>query len=379
VDNRNTPLAGANPPADATGTPRTLPRLSDYAEHARATMPMALFGRLFGAEGDAIWLSDQNNLAGFRKIDLRPSVLVDVRKRNLATGVLGQQIRLPVMLAPVGTHKWAHPAGELASVRAAGRAGTVMVVSTSSSFSLEEIAEQASGPVWFQLYYFPDRGLTEALVRRAEAAGYSALVLTVDFANAPVEQRRDDRIVWNMADIEAPAAHGNFADFDTGGPLLKAAWHESGVTWSDLEWLCSISTLPVVVKGIQIGEDAARCVEAGVAGIVVSNHGGRALEDAAATVRQLPEVVAAVSGRVEVYLDGGVRKGIDVLKALAIGARAVLIGRPILWGLAANGEDGVFDVLEALRTELDMAMALCGVRDASSVERRLITAPTSWE
>jgi 4-hydroxymandelate oxidase len=353
-------------------------RVSDYERAARETMPAALYDRLFGSAGDAVWLSCQNNLAGFREVNLRPSVLVDVRNRSHATTVLGQHVSLPVMLAPTGTHKWAHPQGELASARAAGRAGTVMMVSTNSNYSLEDIAKAATGPVWFQLYYFADRGITESLVRRAEDAGYSALVLTVDSANAPVERRCRDIAVWSVAEAETPAAHETFASLKFDGPQLKVAWHESGVSWKDLEWLASITELPIVVKGIQTAEDAEHCADVGVAGMVVSNHGGRALEDACATVRQLPEVVDAVAGRAEVYLDGGVRKGIDVLKALAIGARAVLVGRPLYWGLAVNGEEGVVDVLEILRSELDMAMALCGVNDASAVPRRLCAIPKAW-
>lgn len=366
-------------PADVTVRQApSLCRVADYERAARATMPAALYDRLFGAAGDAVFLSCQNNLAGFREVQLRPSVLVDVRNRNAATTVLGHQITSPVMLAPTGTHKWVHPEGELASVRAAGRAGTIMIVSTNSNYSLEDIAKAATGPVWFQLYYFPDRAITESLVRRAEAAGYSALVLTVDFANAPVERRCGEVAVWSVAEAETPAAHETFASLHFDGPLLKSAWHESGVCWADLEWLTSITELPIVVKGIQTAEDAEHCADIGVAGVVVSNHGGRALEDACATVRQLPEVVDAVSGRLEVYLDGGVRKGIDVMKALAIGARAVLIGRPLYWGLAVGGEDGVVDVLEILRSEFDMAMALCGVNSASAVPRRLCAFPKAW-
>lgn len=356
-----------------------LPRLADYERRARQVMQPALFDRLFGGDGGATWLTNKNNLDGFRRVKLRPSVLVDVRDRSAATTVLGQAISLPVMLAPVGTHRRAHPEGELASVRAAGRAGTIMIVSTSSSYKLEEIAVAATGPTWFQLYCLPDKAFTTDLVRRAEGAGYSALVVTVDSVNAPVDRRRADTVVWNMMEAEAPRAHGNFPDIELpGSTLLRAAWHESGASWTDMAWLAEMSSLPIVIKGVQTAEDAARAVDAGVAGIIVSNHGGNALEDAAATIEQLVEIVDIVGDRAEVYLDGGVRKGIDVLKAVAVGARAVLVGRPIYWGLAANGEDGVVDMLDVLRSELDMAMALCGVKDITSVDRELVRIPREW-
>jgi 4-hydroxymandelate oxidase len=353
-----------------------LPRLADYEARAREVMPAALFAELFGTAENSVGISEQNNLAGYRSVKLRPRVLIDVRNRRLGTTVMGRPIGLPVMLAPVGKQRWAHPAGEPATARAAARAGTVMVASTASNASLEDIAA-AAGAAWFQLYYLPDRDATLKLVRRAEAAGYCALVVTVDIVAGPVEHRVPDTIVWNAKAVEAPAVHGNFAAGELPSPA-KAAWHESGVTWADLEWLRTQTRLPMILKGIQCATDARRCVEIGAAGLMVSNHGGRTVEDAVATVEQLAEVSAEVGGELELYLDGGIRKGVDVLKALALGARAVLIGRPILWGLAAAGEEGVHDLLELLRVEFDTAMAYCGVVDATAVPRDLVKVPADW-
>lgn len=372
-------LTGGEPGDEFAAPKPALPRIADYEQRARRTMQPALYDRLFGGEGGSTWLTNQNNMNGFRRVKLRPKVLIDVRERSLATTVLGDRISLPVMLAPVGTHKRAHPRGELASVRAAGRAGTIMAVSTSSSYNLEEIAAEAVGPIWFQLYCLPDQEFTASLVKRAEQAGYTALVVTVDSVNAPVDRRRSDTVVWNIAEAEAPQAHGNFPDIELpGSTLLRAAWHESGASWADMAWLVGMARVPVVIKGIQTAEDAIRAANIGVAGIIVSNHGGNALEDAVSTVEQLVEIVDAVGDRVEVYLDGGVRKGIDVLKALAMGAKAVFVGRPIYWGLAADGESGVVDIIDVFRSELDMAMALCGVADVTRIERELVKVPNDW-
>jgi len=348
--------------------------IPDYEARARETMPRVLFERLFGTYGALDWVTNTNNVAAFDAIKLRPRVLVDVSHRDLSTAVLGQKISFPVMLAPTGTHQRAHPQGELASARAAGAAGTIMGLSTASSYSIEEVAEVATGPLWFQLYFFKNRELTQILMRRAQNAGYTAMVLTVDNLGARSREREYryaytleyKRLLKNFVGMELPnlPTPENFTDsFD------------SALNWSDLTWIRSITPMPLVIKGIQTAEDARLCVEHGVNGLIVSNHGGHALEGTVGTIEMLPEVVNAVGDRVEVYLDGGIRRGRDVLKALALGAKAVFIGRPIFWGLSVDGEAGVRRVLDILRDELNVAMGLCGVTDVKKVDRSLVEEP----
>ncbi len=345
--------------------------IADYEGRAKETMSKAVFDRLFGEIGAADWTTNTNNVAAFDRVKLRPRVLVDVSRRDLSAEVLGQEISLPIMLAPTGTHQRAHPLGELASVRAAGSRGTILSLSTASSYSIEEVAGAAAGPLWFQLYFFPDRELTEILVRRAENAGYTGLMLTVDNLGANSREREyryayileAERTLKNFEGIELPnlPTRENFAEsFD------------SSLNWGDLEWLRSITSMPLMVKGVQTAEDAALCADHGVEALIVSNHGGHALQGSRGTIEMLPEVVDAVGERLEVYLDGGIRQGTDVLKALALGAKAVFIGRPIFWGLSVNGEAGVVDVLDILRDELSVAMGLCGVTSVRQVDRGLV-------
>ena len=344
----------------------------DYEARARQTMPTALFDRLFGAYGGPTMLSNTNNLRAMDSVKLRPRVLADVSHRELSTEVLGNRISLPVMLAPTGTHQRAHPEGELASTKAAGGAGTILSLSTAASYSIEEVAEVATGPLWFQLYFFKDRELTEILVRRAQDAGYQALVLTVDNLGARSTEREQryaytlqaERILKNFVGIELP----NLPTRDNFGASFESALH-----WSDLEWLRSLTTMPLVIKGIQTAEDARLCAENGVEGLVVSNHGGHALDGTEGTIDMLPEVVDAVGDRLEVYVDGGIRHGSDVLKCLALGAKAAFVGRPIFWGLSVNGQDGLSHILEIFRDELDVAMGLCGLTDVKNASPSLVS------
>ena len=350
----------------------------DYEARARETMPTGLFDRLFGTYGASIMTSNSNNLAAFEAIKLRPRVLADVSHRELSTEVLGQKISFPVMLAPTGTHQRAHPQGELASARAAGASGTIMGLSTASSYSIEEVAEAGTGPLWFQLYFFRDRELTEILVRRAQQAGYSALMLTVDNMGAGSREREyryaytldAERILKNFVGIELP----NLPNRDNFNYSF-----ESALNWSDLEWLRSLTSMPLVIKGIQTAEDARLCAEYGVDGVIVSNHGGHNLEGTMGTIDMLPEMVDAVGDRAEVFLDGGIRRGTDVLKTLALGAKAVFIGRPIFWGLSVNGEAGVGNVLDILRDELDVAMGLCGLTNVKKANPSLVIGPDGGE
>ena len=348
--------------------------IADYEARAREIIPVDLFARQFGTYGDSDRMSETNNIDAFDAAKLRPRVLVDVSHRNLATKVLGHDISFPVMTGPSGIHQRGHPQGELATARAAGTAGTIMGLSTVSSYSIEEVAAVATGPLWFQLYFFQDRELNKILVQRAERAGFSALFLTVDNLGARSHERETryayflevERLWKNLDGIDLPNLPKwyNFAES-----------YDRSLSWSDLDWLRSITKLPLVIKGIQTAADARLCVEHGADALIVSNHGGNAANGVTGTIEILPEVRDVVGDQLEVYLDGGIRRGTDVLKSLALGAKAVLIGRAVFWGLAVDADAGVHRVLEILRDELDVAMGLCGVADVNSVDRSLVVAP----
>ncbi|HKV07038.1 MAG TPA: alpha-hydroxy acid oxidase [Thermoanaerobaculia bacterium] len=323
----------------------------------------------------------RENRAAYERLTLAYRVLVDVSHRDLSATVLGQPVAMPILVAPTAFHRLALPEGEIATVRAAGAAGTVMILSTLSNTPVEEVVAAASGPVWFQLYVYRDRKATEGLVRRAEAAGCRALVLTVD---APYIGRRE-RDVRNRFHLPPglsvanmlPVGYGDLpqATADSGLAAYVSALLDPSLSWRDVAWLRSITDLPVLVKGIVRPDDALRAADAGAAGLVVSNHGGRQLDTSPATIEVLPEIADALAAHghgIEVLVDGGVRRGTDVLKALALGARAVLVGRPILWGLAANGEAGAAWALRHLRDELDLAMALAGAPTVADITRDLV-------
>ena len=323
----------------------------------------------------------RENRAAYDRLTLAYRVLVDVSRREMATTVLGQPVAMPLLVAPTAFHRLATPEGEVATARAAGAAGTVMILSTLSNTPVEEVVAAASGPVWFQLYVYRDREVTEGLVRRAEAAGCQALVLTVD---APLIGRRE-RDVRNRFQLPPgltvanllPQGYGELppALADSGLAAYVTSFLDPSTSWRDVDWLQSITRLPLLVKGIVRPDDALRAAEAGAAGVIVSNHGGRQLDTAPATIDVLPEIADALDSRghrIEVLVDGGVRRGTDILKALALGARAVLVGRPVLWGLAANGEAGAALALRLLRDEFDLAMALAGAPTLADITRDLI-------
>jgi 4-hydroxymandelate oxidase len=350
--------------------------LADFEAAAASKLTAMAWDYYRGGAGDEVTLRE--NRDAFARWALRYRVLAGVGERDLSTTVLGARVRCPVLVAPTAFHQLACPEGEVATARAAGAEGTVLILSTLANRPMEEVVAAASGPVWFQLYVYKDRALTRALVERAEAAGCKALVLTAD---TPVLGRRE-RDVKNRfhlpADLRArnvlAAGYGELgADaHDSGLAAYVSRLIDPGLSWRDVEWLRSITRLPLVVKGIVRGDDAARAAAHGAAGVVVSNHGGRQLDGAPATIDVLDEVAQAVGGRLELLLDGGVRRGTDVLKALALGARAVCVGRPVLWGLAVDGEVGVRRVLAMLRAEVDHAMALAGCRTVADVTRDLV-------
>src|SRR5215218_9247581 len=352
--------------------------LHEYEALARDLLsPMAL-GYVSGGSCDEVTL--RANRAAFDRWRLLPRVMRGLREASTATTVLGQEVALPVLIAPSGLHRLAHDDGELATIRGSHRAGTIYTMSTASTVPMDIISQEGA-PWWFQLYLFSDRGISRDLVEQAAAAGASALVVTVD---VPLLGRReaDERNRFSlpdglvMANLQTPK-HMLIPATDGGSGLatyIGAVW-ETALTWDDLDWLASLSSLPVIPKGILHPDDAARAFDHGARAVIVSNHGGRQLDSAVASLDALPAVVEAVAGRGEVLLDGGIRRGADVIKALAFGARAVLVGRPVLWGLAAGGRDGVAAALALLRRELDLAMALCGCPDVASITRDLVAPP----
>jgi 4-hydroxymandelate oxidase len=350
--------------------------LLELEELARAKLPRMAFDYYAGGSHDEVTLRE--NVAAFGRLRVHYRVLRDVSARSTKTRVLGHEVSFPVLVAPTAFHKMAHDDGELATARATSAQGTVMILSSLATTSIEEVAQVATGPLWFQLYVYKDRGATEAVVARAEAAGCRALVLTVD---APLLGTRE-RCVRNEFTLPPDLAMQNLAAAGyavmptaTGDSSLAAyvrARLDPSLSWKDLAWLRSRTKLPILIKGIVRADDARLAVDAGVAGIVVSNHGGRQLDTSPATIDVLPSVVDAVAERCEVLVDGGVRRGTDVLKALALGSKAVLLGRPVLWGLALGGQAGVERVLETLRRELDLAMALAGCASIAEVKRDLV-------
>jgi len=339
--------------------------LFDYEALARQRIEPANWDFYQGGSDDEVTL--RANRTAFERIRLRPRVLVDVSMIDMQTTVLGTPISMPIMVAPTATHRAAHPEGELATVRGVGAARTLMVASTVATTSLEDIMVAGRAmecPLWFQLYVQQDLSISEGLVRRAEAAGYRAIVLTVDLPRLGNREKDKRNLFINPP---PPLQAANFAsEAERRIPLSRQ------LTWDSIAWLRGITKLPILVKGVLTAEDAELAIKHGVDGIIVSNHGGRQLDGVPATIEALPEVVEAVGGRCEVYVDGGIRRGTDVLKALALGARAVLIGRPIIWGLAVGGSEGVTDVLDILRAELELAMMLAGRPTLASIDRSLV-------
>jgi 4-hydroxymandelate oxidase len=344
--------------------------ISEYEAAAREVMSKMAYDYYAGGALDEVTL--RRNESAFDEIRLRYRVLRDVSSRDLATTVLGEEIEMPIVVAPTAFHQLAHTEGEVATARAAGRAGTIMILSTLSNCPIEEVVAASQGPGWFQLYGYKDRGVTSELIARAQEAGCTALVLTVD---APFLGSRE-RDVRNRFEVPSHLAASNLA----GNPaLLPVSYNASelasyvsemfdaSLTWEVVDWLRDVTDLPILIKGVVHPEDARLAVEHGAAGVVVSNHGGRQLDTAPATIEVLGEVVDAVGGEVEILIDGGIRRGSDVVKALAFGARAVAVGRPVLWGLAADGEEGVAHVLSILKSELDVALGLCGFKGLSEV------------
>src|SRR5467141_3068167 len=349
--------------------------IADYARAARAKLPQQVCDYYEGGALDEITLRE--NTAGWERLKLHYHVLAGVGDRDLTTTVLGEKISMPIAVAPTAFHKLACTEGEIAAAKAAKAAGTLFILSSLSNTAMEPVLAEAASPRWFQLYIYRDRGITLELVKRAEAAGAEAIVLTVDAPGLGTRERdtRNNFRLPNGLAVEnlAPLGKGNFPEVQGSGlaAYVEANFKED-LGFDDLDWLCRSTRLPVVVKGVCRGDDARRAADHGAKAVVVSNHGGRQLDTAPATCEALPHVVDAAGDLCEIYVDGGIRRGSDVLKAVALGACAVLVGRAILWGLCVAGEQGVVQVLEILKRELDEAMLLCGSTKLSEIDESLL-------
>ncbi len=364
--------------ASAPGTERQLLNLSDYEAEARERMAPASWEYVSGAAADEITL--RWNREAYDRLALCPKALVDVSKLDTRLTLLNHELPFPILLAPCGFQRLVHPEGEAGVARGAGAAGALLVMSSAATTSLEEIAQAATGPLWFQLYVQRDREFTRELVARAQQAGAQALVLTVD---TPVigARNREARSGFSLPpgmerpNLKGALSQGNATPHRSKGDGIYSEALDPTLTWSELTWLLKLAKVPVLVKGILSPGDAWRAREAGVAGIIVSNHGGRNLDTTPASLDALPRVVERARDEIPVLVDGGIRRGTDVLKALALGARAVLIGRPYLYGLGVAGAEGVTRVVHLLRQEFEMAMALTGRTRLRDIDRSVLWKP----
>ena len=388
----------------AVASPRVV-SIDDFRPLARRRLPRAVFDYLDGgAEGE---VTLRENCRAFEDVTFRPRHAVAHANCELCTRVLGFDLSLPFLLAPVGYSRLMHPGGEVVAARAAGAAGTAYILSTISGHKLEDVKAGSSGPVFYQLYLMGGRGAAEAVIERARVAGFSALVVTID---TPVSGMRERDFRNGMKELvsggllakvpfipELLSHPGWLISFlrDGGlpglpnvvipgqGPMtlvdIGAALASAAVTWADLGWIREHWGGPIVVKGVLTGDDARRAVDEGAAAVVVSNHGGRQLDCVPASLRALPEVVKAVNGQVEVLMDGGIRRGTDIVKAICLGARAVLCGRAYAYGLAAAGEAGVVRAIEILRTDVERTLRLLGCPSITALDRSYVNVPKSWE
>ncbi|KAL1555833.1 (S)-2-hydroxy-acid oxidase [Salvia divinorum] len=352
----------------------------EFEAIAREKLPKMVYD-YYASGAEDQWTLQENRNA-YSRILFRPRILVDVSKIDTTTTVLGYKISTPIMVAPTAMQKMAHPEGELAIARAASSARTIMTLSSWGTSSIEEVASAASGIKFFQLYVFKDRNIVEQLVRRAEKAGFKAIALTVD---TPRLGRREADIKNRFA-LPPHLTLKNYEGLDSGSvrrsndsglATYVADQVDRSLNWKDVKWLQTITKLPILVKGVLTAEDARLSVQAGVAGIIVSNHGARQLDYVPATIMALEEVVRAAEGRIPVFVDGGIRRGTDVFKALALGASGVFIGRPVIFALAAGGEAGVKKAIGMLHDELELTMALSGCRSVTEITRAHVVAP--WE
>ena len=367
------PMPGRRPTAAPPAPPPAT--VMDYEPIAKRRLSHMAYEYIAGGAGDEITLRD--NVRAFDRLQLHPRVLVDVSELDTKTSVFGQALDFPILMAPTAYHRLVHPEGEIATVRGAALAGATMVASSFANTPIEDMCKAAKSPLWFQLYVVRDRGFTKELVQRATGAGARALVVTVD---SPVLGSRHREARASFA-LPPGIDRANYRGL--GGAVADAPHRPSEreiysvvldptLTWKEIEWLRSFATVPVLIKGVLSPLDAAKAADAGLDGIVVSNHGARNMDTVPPTIEALPRIAEAVNGRTTLLMDGGVRRGTDVLKALALGASAVLIGRPYLYGLAASGPEGIARVITLLRNEFEMAMALTGRRTLKEIDRTVL-------
>ncbi|CAN5660426.1 alpha-hydroxy acid oxidase [soil metagenome] len=345
--------------------------LNQFESYAREKMEPYAFDYYFGGAADEVTM--RSNLDAWSRFSLRPRVLVDVSSVDTSSSLLGADVSMPVGFAPTALHKLAHPDGELASARATGEAGALLCLSTLSSYSIEEVARHSTVPRWFQLYVHKERDVAIDLVKRAVASGYSAIVVTADL---PVPGYRERELAHDLT-VPVTATPANFPNTATEEEFndYMIGLQDQALTWEDLKWIRDAAgEVPVLVKGILTEEDAVLAREHGAAGIIVSNHGGRQLDRTPAAINVLEEIVQAAGAGCEVYLDGGVRRGTDVITALALGAQGAFIGRPLLYALAAAGGEGVSRALELMRAEIANAMTLLGVTRIDEITRAHVQA-----
>jgi isopentenyl diphosphate isomerase/L-lactate dehydrogenase-like FMN-dependent dehydrogenase len=390
--------------ARGVASPRVV-SIEDFRPIARRRVPKAVFDYLDGgAEGE---VTLRENCRAFQDVTFRPRHAVALANCNLGTRVLGFDLSLPFLLAPVGYSRLMHPGGEIAAARAAGAAGTAYILSTISGHKLEDVKAGSRGPVFYQLYLMGGRGAAEAAIERARTAGFSALVVTIDTAVSGIRERDcrngmkeliSGTVLEKIPYIPELLRHpgwliGYLRDgglprlpnvvVPGKGPMplvdINAALAAAAVTWNDLRWIREIWRGPIIVKGVLTGDDARRAIDEGASAVSVSNHGGRQLDGLPASVRALPEVVKAVNGQAEVLMDGGVRRGTDIVKAICLGARAVLCGRAYAYGLAAAGEAGVTRAIEILRTDLDRTLRLLGCPSVAALDRSYVNVPAAWD
>lgn len=359
------PLAAAQ---DASAGPKDMVNVFDFEPLFKAKVDKATRDYVTGGSWDEWTL--QRNRDAFKRIMLRPRFFAEVDKLDVSTTVLGQKLNMPIVVAPTGTHSLVHAEGEVATVRGAGAAGAAMCISTSSSFPIEKIAAAATNPIWFQLYTGPSLEATREKVEKAVGLGCKMVLVTADGPYQPPREKDiRNRLEENAMRKSVRRQRGHANEAGSYGLPVR---FQAKLNWRFLDDLCSYAKVPVLVKGVLTAEDAVLAVQHGAAGVVVSNHGGRYLDGAPSTIEVLPEIVEAIGGRGVVLIDGGFRRGTDVLKALAIGAKAVLVGRPPLWGLGAFGSDGVQRVMELLRNELAWAMGLAGRASIGAIDRSLV-------
>lgn len=343
--------------------------VSEFQELARLALPKMFYDYFAGGAEDEHTLEE--NVKAFHRITIRPRILIDVSNIDLSTTILGYKTSAPIMIAPTGMHKAAHPEGEVATAKASAASDIIMVLSFMSTCTLEEVASSCDSVRFFQLYMYKRREISAIMAQRAEKNGFKAIVLTADTPRLGRREAdiRNRMIAPPLKNFEGLMSTQLVADKGSNIESFVTATFDSSFSWKDIAWLKSITSLPILIKGVLTGEDALKAVEAGVEGIIVSNHGARQLDYSPATITVLEEVVQAVQGKIPVLFDGGVRRGTDIFKALALGAQAVMIGRPVIYGLAAKSEDGVRRVIEMLKDELEITMALAGCCSLKDITR----------